>query len=128
LEVKQILQATAREDDETGEINPQGDTRWGYGKVDAYAAVQMALEYLNVNETATIQSTLIYPDPFQDYINIQLKQGRKFNQIELFSSEGKLVKSSMTSGMNHLPNLESGIYFVRLSNGDSIELIRVVKM
>jgi hypothetical protein len=128
VEIKQILQATAREDDDTGVINPPGDTRWGYGKVDAYAAVQMALEYAGVNEDDILQTTLVYPDPFKDYINIQLKVKGKFNQIELFSSEGKLIKASMSPGLNHLPNLESGIYFVRLSNGDSVEVIRVVKM
>jgi minor extracellular serine protease Vpr len=127
-EIKQILQATARVDDETGPINPPGDTRWGYGKVDAYAAIQMALEYLFVNEGSVLESTLIYPDPFQDYINIRLKNDDIYNQIELFSSEGKLMNSSLKPGLNQLPQLQSGVYFVRLSNGEKVEVIRMVKI
>lgn len=42
-EVKAVLKATARQDDETGWLPAEGDPVWGVGKVNAYAAVMDVL-------------------------------------------------------------------------------------
>lgn len=43
-DAKEIMQATAINDDFTGDIRQTGDADWGYGKIDAYEGVKVCLQ------------------------------------------------------------------------------------
>ncbi len=71
------------------------------------------------------QATLIYPNPAQDYVNIQLAQSAlvqlmNVNGQLLASEEGKLVEFNLSQ-------YPSGIYLLRVNNGQSIEIHKIVK-
>ncbi len=64
---------------------------------------------------------LVYPNPTNSVINIELRNGEVANRISIFSYTGQKVNE--VSGMNsvNLENLNKGIYFVRIegSNGSN---------
>jgi subtilisin family serine protease len=62
-EAKKILINTAREDNRTGVIPSMGSTQWGWGKVNAYAAVQRAEEKLAGVRVLSTDKIVLYPKP-----------------------------------------------------------------
>jgi minor extracellular serine protease Vpr len=61
-EIKDILKATARTDNNTGIIPPGGDLRWGWGKVNAYKAVLDVLGITGMVEM-DLPPPFIWPNP-----------------------------------------------------------------
>jgi subtilisin family serine protease len=49
-QVKEIIKTTVRKDNYTGVIPEEGSVRWGSGKLNAYAAIKMALQILGSEE------------------------------------------------------------------------------
>lgn len=114
-EVKEILQTSAREDEETGEINPPGDTRWGYGKVHAYNAIVAALQYANIGSLNIIGDEMTaYPNPFADELQIRTTRDEQVLEIKLFSVEGQLIQRENNSSYLDCTNLSKGIYIVEV--------------
>ena len=115
-EAKEILHTTAREDVRTSDVPETGNTQWGWGKVNAYAAVQRAEEKLagvRVIETADI---VLYPNPANDRLYVSVPTLMEAN---VFSVDGKLVLSGEVSESNALDisELQSGVYLLRFVDG-----------
>jgi len=68
LQIKEILKETARQDDKTGVIPPEGSTRWGWGKLHALNAIYQAMGILPVQENAVAFYMTVFPNPAQDRI------------------------------------------------------------
>jgi minor extracellular serine protease Vpr len=62
-QIKQIIKETARQDDRTGVIPPEGSTRWGWGKVNALMAVYEAANFQNIEIKEPKEPLMIYPNP-----------------------------------------------------------------
>lgn len=71
-QVKEIIQTTARQDNFTGVIPSEGSPLWGKGKVNAYAAVQEALEMTALPENVLDNSWSIYPNPVIEILHFTL--------------------------------------------------------
>lgn len=68
----------------------------------------------------------IYPNPFDDKISIIADQ-YSF-EYSVFSIDGKMVKNGVLNSMTlDLNNLQSGIYFLKLRNGESEVTKKIIK-
>ncbi len=139
IEVKEILQNTARSDNFTG-TTP--NTKWGYGKVDAFAAVS---EVLNTTDIEKLESNIPisyrleqnYPNPFNPTTTINysipnLYVGTSHDlsvQLKIYDILGKeivtLVNELQSPGNYRAEfdgsRLSSGIYYYQLKSDKFIE-------
>jgi len=115
-QVKEILQQTAREDEFTGDlITPPGDVMWGYGKVNAYAAVQLALATQGLNvQNVKIESIGIYPNPAFAQIQLLLPSGEKCLSIMAIDMSGKQTQLVAESRTVDVSSLAAGIYSLEI--------------
>ena len=126
-QVKSILKATARTDQYTGAIGPQGDTKWGYGKVNAYQAVLMALNTIGVNELEKEYDWEVFPNPTSDRIYLK---GDLHNvmEIKIVDMNGTvLLKEKNLTKINVSP-LVSGTYFIRVIRNNKVEQQKFIKL
>jgi subtilisin family serine protease len=129
-QVKIILETTATVDQNTGSVP---NNTYGYGKVNAYNAVLMALQYAGINALNKGSNLTVYPNPFQYEINVVLPSITNTSSIELFSLDGKLVKSlelQAQAGQDlniQTSTIEKGIYILKFTNGGEIFIMKLVK-
>ncbi len=122
-EVKEILIESAREDGLTGQLPPEGDLRWGHGKLDIYTAIQ------DITTTATGQVTevkgILYPNPAQDrvFVSITLRGDESF---QLISPDGRLMSSGHFDGSLAVGEMPTGMYTLIIKSAERLESYRIV--
>lgn len=125
-QVKQIIIETARTDNRTGIIPVDGSFTWGWGKLNAYAAVKLALitQGLSVNEVAKSVDLSIFPNPTNEKVFIFHSAASEIQQIELITVDGKRsIVNQEVDGSINVSSLKSGMYFLRLIiDGKSVQL------
>ncbi len=89
-----------------------------YGEVEDYSVNITGVAVNEVNKTKNI---LIYPNPAESYVNIQVLNDEKNYQVEIFNCNGKKVmEESVIYGNNKhklsLPQLPIGIYQIKIFN------------
>jgi subtilisin family serine protease len=128
-DVKDILLETAREDAKTGDLPDTGDVRWGYGKVNAYAAVKAAFYFTGI-PVEDQPELIVYPNPVTSSLQIfGLEQDEKYT-LRLYSTEGKMVfMQNNISGSTpvSIAQLPAGMYILELCNEGQRYYSRVVK-
>ncbi len=125
-QVKQILIATARKDDDTGVIPSFGSPIWGWGKVNAYAAVQLALNTVGITELNHAVSWNVFPNPANDVLSVSgLNAPTEAMIIDL---QGKVVHVELIDNSTNVSALESGVYFLRLIRDGKVEQKKFVKL
>jgi minor extracellular serine protease Vpr len=127
-EIKTILQETAREDSFTGSTP---NTQWGYGKLDALAAIEEVVPMVDTRDIQEDRSGLsLRPNPAGDYVEIitpgMLPSGA---QVELYASNGIMVKEFFLENQKiiSLEELPKGIYLLRVNSGSEIWTEKLVK-
>jgi len=79
----------------------------------------------NINE-AIMSNVEIYPNPSSDVLRIK---NLSINEFSIFNTSGALVKSgNMSSDEILISDLESGNYFIQLSNNEGIYQARFIKL
>jgi hypothetical protein len=125
-QVKQIIIETARTDNRTGIIPVDGSFTWGWGKLNAYAAVKLALitQGLSVNEVAKSVDLSVFPNPTNEKVFIFHSVASEIQQIELITVDGKRsIVNQEVDGSINVSSLKSGMYFLRLIiDGKSVQL------
>jgi len=119
-QVKQIIIQTAREDSNTGSIPSSGSYEWGYGKVNAYKAIQRALEIVGVNKSVKPLSWSIYPNPALDYIYLK-GLNETIRSIQIVNLKGQVIKELEFTNQIDITDFSSGIYILRLINDNHVE-------
>jgi len=112
-EAKEILHNTAREDVRTGDVPETGNTQWGWGKVNALAAVQRAEEKLaGVKLPAVDNQPKLYPNPSS---NVLILHTVDVLQVEVVGYDGRTVLSGQLGGGTRLNigELIPGVYTVK---------------
>ena len=113
MQVKQIILQTAREDNRTGDIGPMGSTEWGFGKINAYAAVKRAINTVGHLEVDQPLKWTMYPNPSNGFVNFKdLPEDVK--AIQILNLNGQIVKEFTSAQEVNLGNVSSGLYVVRL--------------
>lgn len=129
-EVKDILQRTARQDGFTGEVP---NTRWGYGKIDAFAAVAEVISRTASEPVATLPNQIRlhqnYPNPFNPATTIRFEVGAASKtRLTVHDVLGRelavLVDGSLAPGDHTVTfdagELPSGVYLYRLQAEDAV--------
>ena len=125
-EVKQILKSTARQDDKTGVLPTEGSTLWGFGKVDAFKAVEQALALSSISTNLKNQQVIFFPNPTSDLVYIL---GAKPNcEIQIFSISGSLVQQEKNTHVIDLQNQKPGIYVLKYMHGNEKITQKVIKL
>ncbi len=116
----------------TGDYNPHGN--YGSSKIryvffdenntSDTISVVASYDFLDAVEDYTSGNTIsIYPNPANTVLNIAIDDAQAKTTVKIFNVLGKVVKKSSFSGaMLSIPvdDLQNGIYFVRIMDGDKI--------
>jgi len=85
---------------------------------------------LNINAQDEQNSTLIFPNPVDDYLYIKLPgKGSSNAKIELFNNLGEFISESSilgSLGFIDVSNLLTGIYFIKIYNDKQIFTSKVI--
>ncbi len=101
------------------------------GDFGVYKEIRMIPGGTNITENQTSQFS-IYPNPVYDYVYIQSNEDVSgIWTASLFTTNGTLVKTEQVDMDNqpsiNLSDIDTGLYFLRLSNGDNIVTLKVMK-
>jgi len=91
LQIKEIVIQTAREDEFTGEIPPEGSSIWGFGKINAKLSIEKSLEYIGLGENVIHykKNWTIFPNPSIDSFSVNGLQS--IQKVQLISQDGKII-------------------------------------
>ncbi|MBK9735897.1 MAG: S8 family peptidase [Saprospiraceae bacterium] len=96
---------------------------YGYGRIDALAAVKMARKFISgTNQHGSDQSLHVFPNPVEDLITFKVTEGNStLNQIIIFDTNGKILKQSFEQNDHILSTMDvhslpDGIYFYEVKN------------
>lgn len=126
-EIKTILKSTAREDSRTGTLPLNGSTEWGFGKVNAYAAVKEASRILSINEAPIFSDVNVFPTLVETTLEISSKSGETYT-YSIFDINGMKVFSGNTINQISVENLVPGTYILHLSSANDFGVKKFIKM
>ncbi|MCO5260042.1 MAG: S8 family peptidase [Crocinitomicaceae bacterium] len=113
-QVKNIIIQTARLDQHTGQIPAEGDVKWGHGKIDALAAVKLALTVVGVDELSMENQNdwQVYPNPANSFIKVNGLTA--IQQAQLIDINGKQIDLDTHLNEWNISNQTPGIYLFRV--------------
>lgn len=130
---RDIIRATARLDQHTGEIGADGDLRWGWGKANALEALKYILGVTAISEQRVGRDDLlIYPNPVVGEFTIRLPEAAHGAvEVELYDASGRLRESHRVAAIGkHLrinsDHLSAGYYLVRVIADGTVSTGRVM--
>lgn len=103
---------------------------YGYGRVNALKAVEMALLVSSTDEVESSDAMRIVPNPANDYIDIKIKNASEDGRIIIYNELGQLVKNDKYSDHKILfvGGLNVGVYTVVVQLADRQLTSRFVKL
>lgn len=113
LQVKQIVLETACQDNHTGVIPVSGDTKWGYGKINAMAAVRATLNFVGTEYIANDSKDWeVFPNPTN--ATLSLKGLEQIELVHLFDVSGKEIKLDASKTSWSVDGFATGVYTFRV--------------
>lgn len=109
-EIKQIIQESCIEDSFTGSVP---NAQWGFGKLDAYVAIEAALNATSVKEESASKFS-VFPNPVTDELRINWNGHEQAQRIEIRNTAGTLVEVLPFSNAINIDYLVAGAYFIRI--------------
>ena len=125
-QVKEIIMETARQDNITGIIPVEGSTRWGAGRVNAYAAVKLALQTIGIEEPANDLMWSVFPNPVANELHFTIVEELP-KQAEIVNLKGQANLRAIINGKLNVSDLSPGNYFIRLQIKGKIEQLQFTK-
>jgi subtilisin family serine protease len=126
-QVKEIIMQTARQDNYTGIIPDSGSVKWGAGKVNAYAAIQLAIETIGLEHTPTELDWNVYPNPVSNELHFTLVDELP-ETAEIIDTEGNIFEKRIQDGKLRVSDLPTGTYFIRLIIQNKVQQERFIKL
>lgn len=126
-QVKEIIIQTAREDANTGVIPIAGSTQWGWGKINAYLAVQLALNTVGTEEIEQEITWSVYPNPVTNELYFTLVDELP-EKVQIIDSMGKIVAKPMQNSHVNVSDLKPGTYWVRMEVNGRIQQQQFIKL
>lgn len=127
-QVKEILTETATQDYDT---RHDGILRFGYGKINAAAAVRRALQAEgSVQYNVERSRYQVFPNPCGDEIFISCQNNHEHTTAELFDLSGRLIRhNTLQQGTQSLSmvNLPKGIYLLTIHSDAAVHTYKIVK-
>ncbi len=122
-EVKALIINSARTDALTGPIGPEGDVRWGYGKLDVYHAIQNIFSTgLTENEKPAYT---IFPNPAQDRIYITGNVNENIS-YRIMGLAGQTFLSGNVQDTVDISSLPDGIYFLTMEQANGPKTYKIL--
>ena len=112
-QVKDIIIETARTDNFTGVIPANGSTRWGWGKLNAYDAVKLALITVGTEVMENEIPWTLYPNPVNESIHFTLVEELP-KMVKLIDSSGKVIEKPILDGVVYVKELVAGKYWLSM--------------
>lgn len=119
MQVREILMMTARNDSITGPLHERDSVSniWGWGKVDALAAVNEALARVDIreaDETWMSKSLQVYPNPASTVATVYTGRHTP-EEVVVYTIDGRIVVRQQITiqGTLDVSHLDKGIYVVR---------------
>ena len=125
-QVKEIIMETARQDNITGIIPVEGSTRWGAGRVNAYAAVKLALQTIGLEEPKNDLMWSVFPNPVANDLHFTIVEELP-KQAEIVNLKGQANLRAIINGKLNVSDLSPGNYFIRLQIKGKIEQLQFTK-
>jgi minor extracellular serine protease Vpr len=123
-EIKNILKQTARLDIRTGNIPPEGSVSWGWGKVDALAAVLAAESYTSVKELRiNPQDVVLYPNPAHSIVTVT---GMVADEMKLYHIDGQMIQHTSQQQTLDIAGLPVGIYLVKIISSNEVVIKKLL--
>lgn len=119
-QVKEIIITTAREDNNTGVIPIDGSSRWGWGKINAYLAVQLALITVGVEEIEHEITWNVYPNPALNELHFTIIDELP-SKVQIIDALGKVIERDIVNSSVQVSDLTTGSYWIRLVVNGRIE-------
>ena len=135
-QVQQILYNTAIQDNYTGNITANGDNEWGWGKINAYAAVAASINYtFNTTLERSKIEAIAYPNPAEALLNIEYRATKREQvQLRIVGVKGQILKELnwfVQLGPNirsiNVEQLVKGVYTLQLTQGTTTTNLLFVK-
>ena len=119
-EIREIIKVTARNDDKTGPLlaRDSADVRWGWGKIDALKAVNMALSRVSVSQVEDLHTPLyVYPNPATNRVQVNTGCGEP-QTLDVFTVEGRRILSTTvnTETSLNVGSWNPGVYILRVGS------------
>ena len=127
VQVKTIIQASARTDNFTGVIPDGGSTRWGYGKINAHEAVKLSLQTIGVADLQTVELWSVSPNPTFDLLHFN-NLNKHVQRIQVISMNGQVTELECESNQVNVAQLSPGTYLLRMEVDGKIKQTRFTKM
>ncbi|MBL4862141.1 MAG: S8 family peptidase [Crocinitomicaceae bacterium] len=124
-QVKMILRQTARRDQYTGVLPPHS-AKWGWGKVNAHAAIVLALNTTGILELEKAPEWTIYPNPATTQLSIANLNGT-IRSIQVVDILGRTQEVNLNQSVIDLSNFAGGTYILRIVRNRKVEQRRFVK-
>jgi minor extracellular serine protease Vpr len=119
-QVKEIIIETAREDAYTGVIPATGDTKWGWGKIDAYKAIKTALVTSGLSEVKKELNWSVYPNPAKNQISLSGDE-EQISEVQILGIDGRLYGTYTSTKNLSIAHLPTGVYICRVQFANKIE-------
>ena len=107
---------------------------YGYGRVDALAAVEAALELIEVStKDENVNSMItVFPNPAHDHLYIDFSQPAEDFILHIYDMHGRLIYRLQENGNSplikiDLTNHTDGIFFYKILQGENIYTGKFVK-
>lgn len=68
----------------------------------------------------------VYPNPVADYLTVELEKG-EIQAIRLFSIDGKLIETFMSSDRIYLGNLPQGVYMINIETSSGVFVKKILR-
>jgi hypothetical protein len=138
--IEDIIENTAvpkTTDQECGAVSGSfiPNNTYGYGRVDALAAVEEALSLIETStgDDSPVFALKVYPNPFSDQLIFSLEDIPQDIRIEVFDAQGRIIyheKLERQEQILHRINMRNqpaGIYFYRVFTNVGVQQGRVIK-
>lgn len=119
-EIREIIVTTARNDDKTGPLRERdsADVRWGWGKIDALAAINEAIGRVGVEQAEAERLPLhLFPNPTRGSVTLNTGCGdRQTLQVYSVSGSRVLEMPVETEATFDVSHWNPGVYIVRVGS------------
>lgn len=126
-QVKDIIIQSAREDAQTGVIPSNGSSQWGWGKINAYLAVKLALNTIGFEEVEQETLWTVYPNPVMQQLHFTVVDELP-STIQIISTLGTVIAKKVNTASIDVSDLKAGSYWVRVELNGRIQQQQFIKL
>lgn len=126
-QVKDIIIQSAREDAQTGVIPVNGSNQWGWGKINAYLAVKLALNTIGFEEVEQETLWTVYPNPVMQQLHFTVVDELP-STIQIISTLGTVIAKKVNTASIDVSDLKAGSYWVRVELNGRIQQQQFIKL